>query len=177
MRKCWDPDPSRRPAAEKVFDEVLGFLVTYTMGKKHNRYRDDTYKSFEEGEKMLTTRTLDRSQPRLVLNQLLLLKRMRQGSIVIVKGSILQPLCKITRQFIEFRTTISSKYHDQLAASEKLIQNLREELDKVSAIHKQIDTDISVVVETAEIHIDAINSSITSIQNNANNHTHGKLEW
>ena len=29
MKKCWDPDPTRRPAAEKVFDEILGFLVTY----------------------------------------------------------------------------------------------------------------------------------------------------
>ncbi|CAG8604119.1 9773_t:CDS:2, partial [Paraglomus occultum] len=66
MKKCWDADPSKRPTAAEVFDEILGFLVTYTMGKKHNRYRDETYKSFEKGEEMLTTRILDRSKPRLV---------------------------------------------------------------------------------------------------------------
>lgn len=55
-----------------------------------------------------------------------------------MSDSAKQSFAEITRQFIEFRTTISSKYHDQLAASEKLIQNLREELkrhfDKVRAI-------------------------------------------
>ena len=67
MKKCWDADPSKRPAANDVFDEILGFLVTYNMGKKHNRYRDETYKSFEQGEEMLTSRSLDKSKTRLRL--------------------------------------------------------------------------------------------------------------
>ncbi|CAG8452671.1 4375_t:CDS:10, partial [Paraglomus occultum] len=65
MKKCWDADPSKRPTAA-VSEKILGFLVTYTMGKKHNHYRDETYKSFEKGEEMLTARILDRSKPRLV---------------------------------------------------------------------------------------------------------------